>query len=378
MSNARVVIAIALLAGCGAETPMTAPSTGPDLAGGPKAGPSPISITELPFLLAFDIDNTGRVIGWEGTGSGPFRSVLWNPVSQQVTDLGDLGGGEALALGMNEALQIAGSSDDAIGWQAAVWDAGTWHSLPDLGGPVGGAAEDISDTPRADGAHWVVGEVSGWSVPVIWSVSGTGTGFTTSSATALPVPVGRRGLAFGVNSKGAVAGMSLLGDVGLPAAWTTADGTAWQHTALQIPAGESGGEAADVNAAGNIIGRTYGNGRACSYALVWATATSNPTRLPDLAGGTCAWATAINDAGYITGAAQDPRQRFQVVLWIPDGTAPSGYVVLALGRLKGTTSAFARSLDEPRTAQGITTLAVVGSSSQASGQRATLWRVTVP
>jgi hypothetical protein len=210
-------------------------------------------------------------------------------------------------------------------------------------------------------------------------VSGTGAGFTSSSPTALPVPAGRTGLAFGVNSSGAVAGITLLADVGLPAAWATAGGTAWQHTALEIPPEESGGEAVDINAAGTITGRTYRNGRACSYALVWATAASSPTRLPDLAGGTCGSATAINDAGYITGEAQDARRRSHVVLWIPDGTPPSGYAVKALGRLKGATGASARSLNESRTLQGITTVEVVGlSSSTSGGQRATLWRVTVP
>ena len=377
MANARMLVATVLLAGCGTEAPPTAPSSPPDLAGGSRPGAGGITIVALPFLTALDIDNDGRVIGWAGTCcSGPFRSVIWDPASGRATDLGGLGG-ETLALAINQSLQIAGSSDDALAGRPAVWDGGSWHALPDLGGPVGGAAEDISDTPRTDGAHWVVGEVSNWLVPAIWSVSGAGAGFMTSSPTALPVPAGRRGRAFGVNSNGAVAGITLVADVGLPAAWTTADGVAWQHTALQIPAGESAGEAADVNAAGSIIGTTHRSGRSCSYALVWATAASTPTRLPDLAGGTCASAAAINDAGYITGAAQDGRGRGQVVLWIPAPAVASGYVVKALGSLKGTNS-FAHSLNEPRAGIQGNIVEVVGGSMGANTQKATLWRVAVP
>jgi hypothetical protein len=379
MSYARVLVALAVLAGCAAETPLSAPDIDPDLAGGPKQGTTGIAIVELPFLQAFDIDNAGRVIGWAGTCcSGPFRSVMWDPGSGQATDLGGLGG-ETFALAINGSLQVAGSSEDAVGSRPAVWDGGSWHPLPELGGPIGAAAEDVSDTPGTGGAHWVVGEVSGWSVPTIWSVSGTSAGFTMSSPTALPVPAGGTGRAFGVNSSGAVAGTALLADAGLPAAWATADGIAWQHTALQIPAGESGGQAVDINATGMIVGDTYRIGRACSYPLLWATAASSPTRLPDLAGGTCGRAGAINDAGYITGEAQDVRRRSHVVLWIPNGTAPSGYVVKALGRLKGANGSSAHSLNEPRSVQGTTTVEVVGLSSSTSGaQRATLWRVTVP
>jgi hypothetical protein len=388
MSKASVLFALGLLAACGAEGPPTGVDVKPELGSGrkPQQGSSSVTIVDLGFSAAFDIDNAGRVVGWQGSsGSGPFRSVLWDPATRQATDLGTLGGSEAYALAINEALQIAGSTEDARGFRPAVWDAGTWRALPDADGPVGGAAEDISDGPATDGAHWAVGEVSGWSVPAIWRVTGAGAGFTVSGPFSLPVPNAERALALAVNASGTAAGYRMAVRIvsptrsdtsSVPAAWTTVDGASWQASALPLPAGQTSGSAVDVNAAGTLIGYSSGPLR-CDEGLVWAVPAATPTPLSDLAGGTCALPMAINDAGYITGFAQDAQRRSQAVLWIPQG---SGYTIKALGRLKGTTGAGGRGLNEPRIGTvGTKVVEVVGYSAESSGrQRATLWRVTVP
>jgi uncharacterized membrane protein len=340
---------------------------------------------DLGFSTALDVDNAGRVVGWQGSCcAGPWRSVVWDPATGQATDLGTLGGSEALALAINEALQIAGSTEDATGLRPAMWDAGTWRALPDAGGPVGGAAEDISDEPATDGSHWAVGEISNWSVPAIWRVTGAGAGFGVSGPFSLPVPNAERALALAVNASGTAAGYWMAVRISsptrsdtssLPAAWTTADGASWQPRALPLPAGQTGGSAVDVNAGGTLVGHSSGP-LGCGQGLVWAAPTAAPTSLSDLAGGTCSWPEAINDAGYITGGAQDARRRSHAVLWIPQG---SGYTIKALGRLKGTGSSGGRGLNEPRIGTaGTKVVEVVGASQASSGPRATLWRVTVP
>ncbi len=384
MSRACILFALALLAACGAEGPPTGVDGEPRLGSGqkPQPGGSSVTIVDLGFNVAFDIDNAGRVVGWKG--SGPFRSVLWDPATRQATDLGTLGGSEAFALAINEALQIAGSTEDATGHRPAVWDAGAWRALPEAGGPVGGGAEDISDGPATDGAHWAVGEISGWSVPAIWRVAGAGAGFGVSGPFSLPVPNAERALALAVNASGTAAGYWMAVHIisptrsdtnSVPVAWTTADGASWQPWALAMPPGETSGYAVDVNAAGTLVGQSSRPGR-CGQGLVWAAPTAAPTSLSDLAGGTCSSPEAINDAGYITGVAQDAQRRSQAVLWIPQG---SGYTIKALGRLKGTGSSGGRGLNEPRIgAAGMKVVEVVGSSLASSGPRATLWRVTVP
>jgi hypothetical protein len=94
--------------------------------------------------------------------------------------------------------------------------------------------------------------------------------------------------------------------------------------------------------------------------------------LPDLAGGTCAWASAINDAGHITGIAGG-----RAVLWT--ARAGGGYAVRNLGLPKGARSAEGHGLNEPRPgAAGVTIVEIAGQASTATGSRAIVWRVTLP
>lgn len=158
MPKACVPLAVVLLLACAGEAPVTGPAADAELAaGGVRGKPSPgtppsVAIVKLGFTLAFDVDNAGRVVGWQVPSSGPIRSLLWDPVTQQSTDLGDLGSGETNALAMNEMLQIAGGSEDATGWRPAVWDAGSWRPLPEAGGPIG-VPQRTSATGRARTAH---------------------------------------------------------------------------------------------------------------------------------------------------------------------------------------------------------------------------------
>jgi hypothetical protein len=115
------------------------------------------------------------------------------------------------------------------------------------------------------------------------------------------------------------------------------------------------------------------SGTACAHGAVWSANISEPRPLPDLAGGFCSIAWAINAAGQITGSARDSRGRDQAVLWLPTGTGT--YTVLALGNTPGASQGEGRGLNSPQAdGTGGTVVEVVGHS----GGPAALWKVKLP
>jgi hypothetical protein len=339
---------------------------------------SGVTLVDLGFYQALDVDDAGRVIVWEGVCCvAPTGSLLHDPAVQQSIDLGDLGGGATAAIRMNQNLEVAGNSSTGNSDHPVVWESGLLHALPESAGSSGGDAADIADPLVPGGDRWVVGSVAGvGGLPAVWAVSGSGPGFASSAPILLPVPAGGHGYATGVNRDGYVVGWHAIGGAQpLPASWTM-DGGSWERVDLIVPAGQAFAQALDVNAAGVAVGIS-GGASGCNRGLVWSTPSSSPVTLPDLDSGTCAWANAINDAGFITGLARGARGRQQAVLWVSQA---DGYVARPLGQLKGTTSSFGSGVNEPRTdLQGTRMVEVVGYSQGGGGNtRATLWRVTVP
>src|SRR4051812_35680677 len=79
------LVSIALLTACG-ETPSLAPTDGSDLARGGAARPAAGSstIVDLGFTLANDIDEYGRIVGWDQS-KVPTRAFLWTPATRRGT-----------------------------------------------------------------------------------------------------------------------------------------------------------------------------------------------------------------------------------------------------------------------------------------------------
>jgi hypothetical protein len=117
----------ALVAAC-SETPPLAPDNAAELAkgGGGKPGSGNITVVSLGFTTASDIDELGRVVGWNQSRAG-ISARLWTPASRRATTgtaatLPGPGGSDAYALGMNEVQQVAGLSSVASTFHALLWE----------------------------------------------------------------------------------------------------------------------------------------------------------------------------------------------------------------------------------------------------------------
>jgi probable HAF family extracellular repeat protein len=356
-----------LLYGCGDAARSTSPSESPALVPGKNPGTG-VAITNLGVGRAEDIDDAGRIVGSLGTFSGPLRAFLWTPTTPRAatgsfSDLGDLGGGAARAQGINAAGQVVGSSTTSSGiWHPFLWDGG---SMQDLGvAPAGsdfGQAMDVNDgtTRRIAG-----GVTSPVDHAVVWTVSGSGAGFSVTARDVLPGLAGTGSFAFALNDASVVVGYSNQ----QPVFWNNS-GTGWEVNPLLLPP-NAVGEAHDINLTGSIVGfYRLSQGPCTSRAVVWESATGSPAELPMLSGGSCAEASAINDAGQISGFARDQHFRGRAVLWQPSA---GGYSVTDLG-LKGGTLAQVLGMNEPTATGG--GVEVVGFAQSPNHTRAVLWTV---
>jgi hypothetical protein len=357
-----LLLAAGILTACAETSPPLAPDGEGDLnnvqgLGSPKT--RNITTVSLRFSQAIDIDEEGRVVGFDQSRTGT-RGVLWTPSSPRgtsgsITDLGSLGGTETFAFGINDEGLITGGSNN----HAFVWN-GSINALTEPAGATGSFADDVSDP--SSGTRYVAGRIdfSGGSRAAVWRLSGAD---LEAAPDLLPgLRPDNAGQAFAANADGTVVG-DAVDATGLhqPARWTLSNST-WTVEKLDLSAGTSG-QAFDVNAFGAAVGVNYST--ACVRGVAWAAGSTTPTALQDLAGGFCSFAWAINNAGQITGSARDARGRDQAVLWIPQ--AGGGYSILALSRLGGE----GRGLNEPvPDASGVAVVEVVGGS--------TLWKVKLP
>jgi probable HAF family extracellular repeat protein len=380
--RALAVLAAVLLAACSNLSHSTSPSEDPTLVPGKHSGSAAITTTDLGLSgsradsRAEDIDDQGRIVGSRGPWTGPMRAFLWTPTSPRGTtgtavDLGAFSGGTAAAHGINASGQVVGSSTTVAGslnsQHPFLWEGGVMHDLGALNGYDLLEAMDVNDgTPRrvAGGPSNPVDRA------VVWTVSGTGAGFTVAAVDVLQGISSSGSFAFALNDAGTVVGYSKdAAGVNLPAVWT--DAPTWSPHALAPLPNTSSGVAYDINTAGQIAGSVELAAAGCATrAVVWASAVGSATQLPVLSGGTCAQAMAINDAGQISGLSSNSRGAFRAVLWRPTA---GGYSVTDLGQPRGTTPNL-MGINEP-SATGAA-VEVAGFARSTSGaEHATLWTI---
>jgi len=223
-----------------------------------------------------------------------------------MTDLGNLGGGEAFANDVNEAGQIVGASLDASGYQRAfLWQNGV---MTDIGVPPGASAVAINDKGQ------IAGTMNGGRQGFLWD---------HGTITDLGNLGGQGVYASGINNEGQIVGWSYdrSGSINRPFLWQ--NGT---MTDLGTPTGWTWGLAVDINDAGQVAGYGF-NATGFTRALLWSQ--GQITELGDLGSG-ISTASGINNAGMIVGTSFTAKSDKHAFRWqdgvMSDlGTLPGGY-----------------------------------------------------
>jgi probable HAF family extracellular repeat protein len=250
------------------------------------------------FSVATAINAGGTIVGLSlgGTGGGT-RAVRWD--QGVIRDLGDLGGGSATAVGINNRGDIVGASNlPGTHVHAALWKP--TGRIQDLGVLAGG---DYSEAMAINSRGWIVG----WSnreptppgdiVPdhaVLWR-----------DGTIVPLaPDAFLSRAFDINDAGVVVGVMLSGSP------LRGRGFIWdrgQLTELGLPEGWDSSSASLTAVGINGRRRVVGFGSVTDFdagifevrAVLWERA--GVVDLGTLGGGGAAFPRAINSRGQIVG-----------------------------------------------------------------------------
>jgi probable HAF family extracellular repeat protein len=284
------------------------------------------------FNTGIDINNAGQVVGVAGN-THDMMGVLWRSASAPSQELPGtapcctyvITSGGAI----NNMGQIAGSDT----YRAAIWTGTTPALLPSLAGTVQSGANDLNDAGQAVGSTLLVSgpAMTGYTRATLWSggqAVDLGTlGGTSSSASA----INRNGLVVGASqlagdtvehatlwnhgvavdlgaSAGASSFASSINDAGLIVGASADRAALWQGSSLTFLGG-LGTQAADINNAGQVVGFSFDEFRTDQYhAILWSGSTAIDLnsflgQAQRDAGWTLGTANAINDHGWITGAA---------------------------------------------------------------------------
>lgn len=230
--------------------------------GRPQQGASP-AVTRQGLLF-----QASGVVPVQGPDNSDFVTVFG------INDLGDLVGGSNAAAGVQAFLQAPG--------QAA-------RRLAPLPGDTAGMAFAINNHQQ------VVGFSSGplGQRAVTWSATGTPSALPSAGATS--------SRASGINDRGDVVGTVVTGGSRQPALWTA---SAAAQLLMLLP-GHAIGEAAAVNAQGDVVGYSA-TADEVRRATLWRAA-GVAVDLGTLAGGTASHATGINGAGDVVGTSDSTR-----------------------------------------------------------------------
>jgi probable HAF family extracellular repeat protein len=301
--------------------------------------------------IAYRISNGGVVVGSSTTASGDRHAFRWTAGGGMV-DLGTLGGASSFALAVNDVGQVAGASATASGAQHAfLWTSG--QGMQDLGVLPGGTT---SGGIAINAGGTVVGsayDASGTIRAVRWSASGViqQLGADTAQAQGINDAEQVVGTAFGSFD---ICDTSGCYPVTAPFAfsWTAAAGLVdlglgWNSDALAI------------NSRGDIVGDLQQGGPGTATTAYFRSSAGSLQLLPFLPGGYYGVAFAVNTNGQVAGLAQSVSSTHPV-FW------PDAATVELLSVSTGAAS-------------GVNDLQqIVGTVTDNGRQRAKLWTLTSP
>jgi probable HAF family extracellular repeat protein len=258
-------------------------------------------MTPLPTLGGYNgyatgANNIGQVVGWAEntvhdptcTGRGQvlqFRAVIWGPQNGQIQELPPLPGDTvSAATAINDKGQVVGISgicDQAVGRRSAIhavlWENGIPIDLGNIGG-------DAWNTPTAINNHGTIVGFANQSP----GTAGSFEAFIWTKEGGMK-PLGAIGddplsLAFGINDKNQVVGLSIGGPYGSRAfSW---DGVMTDLNTLTVPGSAYLLYANDINDRAEIVGEAFdpNTNEAPGYVAIPSPAGAQVSAAPRVGG----------------------------------------------------------------------------------------------
>ena len=256
--------------------------------------------------VAYDINASGQVVGQSRNASGEFQGFIWLPapaygLAAGMFEMETLGGTLGEALGINATGQVVGrafvTGDTAF--HAVLWPPN--RPIIDLGtlGGTNSQAYDINDA----------GEAVGWSdMPgnrrhAFWWRDANGNGVSDpGDMVDLGDLGGDQSVAYGINAAGQIVGTSSTASFASHAFRTTADGVIDPQSDIGTLGGLSS-TAYRINASGQVVGHSQlpGNATIQAFRTAASSAISSGTDGLGTLGGTRSEAWGINAAGRTVG-----------------------------------------------------------------------------
>ncbi len=253
-----------------------------------------------------------------------------------VTDLGDLPGGtvESYAYGVNSYGQVVGGgSVSSFDGHAFLWTPDTPNgrtgSMVDLGDFPGGANNSIAWGINSQGQ--VVGDGStedefGGDLGYAFLWTPTVQNGTVGSMVAVNVPTQGGSVGYGINSFGQVVGYTT--DLLRAYVWTPNSANGSSGVVTDLGDGANSSTAQAINIVGQVVGYRNAGG---DQAFLWTPTTPNGTsgsmlNLGRLPGDIRSYANDINAYGQVVGRSYSSISTYQAFLWTPstqNGTAGS-------------------------------------------------------
>jgi len=320
-----VLATLALVMGCGSNSPGTSPGSSVGTAGKPPGTAYTVRnlLADWPDgigLCPDDLNDSGQ-IACHGTkrATGPYyHAVLWD--NGHVTELPEPAGSQSsMSFSINAGGDIAGANGPQR--HALVWRAPDYGTPTDLHQPEAGWG--ISEAWGINASGEVVGY---WEKTYVyhghyWNLAGGDSDIAGCIGGS------------DINDDGQVLGRT-SGDY--PAIWQRGG---WGMTRLTLPSGY-GGRGEHINAAGHVVGRMFTTGGTPKRAFLWDG--SQVRDLGTLPGYEEAEAYGLNDADDVVGFAKHMGKNglytYKAFIW-------RNGVMSDLSALAGTTVRFAYAIN---------------------------------